>query len=148
MTLAWTLLATLLCPLAEAQRSAAADEKSEQPKTGTISGRVVNENGQPMANAAVSVRAFGGAGSGRNTTTDGDGNFQISGLDPVAYSVSASVPAYTTPPRDPDNTQPAYYRAGDSVKLELIKGGVITGTVTNSAGEPVVSVRVRGVRPL
>ena len=32
---------------------------------------------------------------------------------------------------------------GDSVRLELIKGGVITGTVTKSAGEPVVAVPVR-----
>ncbi len=32
---------------------------------------------------------------------------------------------------------------GDSVKLELIKGGVITGTVTTFTGEPVVAVRVQ-----
>src|SRR5690349_995686 len=38
---------------------------------------------------------------------------------------------------------PTYYRIGDTVNLELIRGGAITGTVTNSLGEPVVAVRVR-----
>lgn len=65
----------------------------------------------------------------------------MNGLDPMAYLVSASVPAYTAAPRDPE-AQPTYYRVGDSVKLELIKGGVITGSVTTSTGEPVVAVHV------
>jgi len=115
----------------------------QQPaKSGSITGRVVNESGQPLANAAVSVRAFGSVGPGNVTTTDAEGNFQVAGLDPVAYQVSAVIPAYTAPPRDPDSTLAPYYRVGDSVKLELIRGGVITGSVTTSAGEPVVAVRV------
>jgi hypothetical protein len=40
---------------------------------------------------------------------------------------------------------PAYYRPGDSVNLVVRKGGVITGTVTNPAGEPVVGVRVSAI---
>jgi len=38
-----------------------------------------------------------------------------------------------------------YYRIGDSVNLDMIRGGVITGTVTDSAGEPVVAIRVRAL---
>lgn len=142
-TLAVALIAITLGSGARAQQSSPADEKSEEARTGAISGRVVNENGQPLANAAVYVRPFGSARQSRTTTTDGEGSIQLSGLDRGVYMVFASVPAYTTAPRDPDSTQATYYRLGDSVKLELIKGGVITGTVTTAAGEPVVAVRVR-----
>ena len=121
-----------------------ADNSSEEPsKTGAIKGRVVNESGQPLPNASVSVRAFGSVGQGRMTTTDSDGNFQIGDLDPLGYLISATAPSYTSPPRDADNTQATYYRVGDSVRLQLIKGGVITGIVTTPAGEPIVAVRVR-----
>jgi len=119
------------------------DESQTEPTTGTITGQVVTETGQPLAGAAVSVRAYGGTGQGRSTTTDAEGSFQVSGLDPLSYIVSASFSAYTTPARDPDSTQASYYRVGDSVRLLLIKGGVMTGTVTTAAGEPVVGVRVR-----
>jgi hypothetical protein len=91
----------------------------------------------------VSVRAYGEAGQGRNATTDTEGNFRVSDLDPLTYSVFASFPTYVTAPRDPDSPQAPYYRIGDSIKLQLIRGGVITGSVTTSAGDPIDSVRVQ-----
>jgi carboxypeptidase family protein len=137
-------LAMLVTFTGSASAQAQADEnQTDSSRTGVIIGRVINENGQPLPNAAVYVHAFNSLGSGRSTTTDGEGNFQVSGLDPVAYVVSASLPAYAPPPRDPEAVQPTYYRVGDSVRLELIKGGVITGNVTTSTGEPVVVLRVR-----
>src|SRR5262249_11217562 len=42
-----------------------------------------------------------------------------------------------------DSTQATSYRVGESATLVLIKGGVITGTVTTASGELVVGVRVR-----
>lgn len=120
------------------------DDSTEEPtKTGSIKGRVVNESGQPLANVSVSVRAYGAIGQSRITTSDSDGNFKVGDLDPVGYLVTASAPSYTTPPRDPNNPQVTYYRVGDSVRLELVKGGVITGIVTKPSGEPIVAVRVR-----
>lgn len=137
-------LATTICVAIRAQQPAATDEKAGETKTGAISGTVVNENGQPIVGASVFVRAVSSATQGRTTTTDSDGSFQVKDLDPAAYSVSARFPAYVMAPRDPDDLQqPAYYRVGDSVRLVQIKGGVVTGTVTNSSGEPVVSVSVR-----
>jgi hypothetical protein len=118
-------------------------DESPTATTGTITGQVVTDNGQPVAGAAVFVRAFGGTGQGRTTTTDSAGNFQVSGLDPLSYMVSAASSAFITPPRDPENTQTQYYRVGDSVRIQLIRGGVITGSVTTSTDEPVVGVRVR-----
>lgn len=138
---ALTLLITLSSAVAPQSRS---DENTaDATRTGTISGRVVNDSGQPLANAIVSVRTYSFGGQGRTTTTDSEGNFQVSGLDPVVYLISASFPTYVPAPRDPDINPIGYYRVGDSVRLELIKGGVITGTVTKSADEPVVAVPVR-----
>jgi len=110
---------------------------------GTLSGRVVNESGQPIANASVTVRAYGGGRSGGNTSTDNEGNFQFGGLEPAAYLVSAFAPTYVRAARDPDVNPIGYYRVGDSVRIEMIKGGVITGAITRSTAEPVVGVTVR-----
>jgi hypothetical protein len=130
-----------LCVLTNAQQ-AAATPTPDEIRTGIISGRVVNESGQPLIGAAVFIRPAGAATTGRTTTSNLDGNFQVTGLDNALYYVSANSPAYVSPPLEVDTPAPAY-RVGDTVKLELIRGGVITGTVTNSLGEPVVGVRVR-----
>jgi hypothetical protein len=135
-------VASWTCGLAQATQTQNSDDRTETPKSGSITGRVVNESGQPLVNAAVYIRTFGSAGQSNVTATDDEGKFQVGGLDPVAYQVWAVVPAYISPPRDPDSIQAPYNRVGDSVKLELVRGGVITGMVTTSAGEPVVAVRV------
>jgi carboxypeptidase family protein len=119
------------------------DESHKEPANGAITGQVVTETGQPLAGAEVFIRAYGATGQGRSTSTDTNGNFQVGGLDPLAYIVSASFPAYVAVPRDPDSSQAPYNRIGDSVRLQLIKGGVITGAVTSSDGEPVVRVQVQ-----
>ncbi len=133
------MLLMSLCVVAQVQPSAPG---TSEPTTGTISGKVVNETGQPMAGASTFIRGVNAVVSGRTTVTDADGNFSVGGLEPALYTVAASAPAYTSIPPDP-NAPPSYYRIGDSVRLELVRGGVITGTVTNAAGEPLVAVRVR-----
>ena len=134
--MAWTsvsVVAQVASPSPAAQTS----------KSGTITGRVVNEKGQPLANARVSIRAFGSMNPGQSVTTDQDGRFEVTGLERVNYQVAAWLSPYAPQPRNPLDTQPTNVRVGDSVTLVLIKGGVITGTVTNQMGEPLVGVRVR-----
>lgn len=110
--------------------------------TGTISGQVVDDSGRPVAGASLFVRGMNSAGPPRSTTTDAEGNFRLNGLDTALYVITATAPAYAT-----DTAAIAtYYRIGDSVRLELVRGGVITGTVMNSAGEPVIGVRVRVIK--
>ena len=142
------ILASFLVMLVFALSVTAQSPQSTPPQNndarapGTISGRVVNENGQPLPNALVSVRR-GNTPNAATATTDREGAFQVDGLDPGAYTVSAFAPSYTTPPREDSNTPPPTYRPGDSVNLTLIRGGVVTGTVINAAGEPVVGIAVR-----
>ena len=133
-----------LCASAQAQQSGVSAPKPETTGTGSITGRVVNENGEPLPNAVVSISAVGRGSSDPGVATDRDGNFQFESLDTnLQYYISAAMPAYTALPRNPAANQPAAYRAGDSVTLTLIKGGVITGRVTNAAGEPLVGIRVQ-----
>src|SRR6266851_2329310 len=136
------ILLVLISFSTHAQQQLTVAPGSDESATGTINGRVVNESGQPLLGAIVYIRSAGSAIQARTTVTDSEGNFKVSNLDSAVYRVSASLPAYTTTPRDPDDPT-NYYRPGDSVRLELIRGGVITGTVTTLAGEPIVAVRVR-----
>ena len=132
----------LLMAMCIAVRAQAPAPTPEEVVTGSISGKVVNENGQPLAGATLFVRGLNSTTAGRGTTSDVEGNFRVSGLDPGLYTISASAPAYTT-----DSVGPAeYYRLGDSVRLQLVRGGVLTGAVTNAVGDPVIGVRVRATR--
>ncbi len=115
--------------------------------TGSITGRVIGEGGEPLS--GVAVRA-----SGRSTgtlfatpptaNTDEEGQFVFENLEPNVYNLSAELPGYVnesdvqpTPPRQ---------RIGDNVTLRMTKGGVLTGTVTDAAGDPLVGVNVRVLR--
>ena len=119
------------------------EESNDDTKTGVITGKVVNESGQPLPDAAVSIRPYNSLGAGREVVTDRDGSFRVTGLDRVVYLASASLASYTPAPRDPDSTQSTSYRVGDNITLVLVKGGVITGTVTTASNEPVSNVTVR-----
>jgi hypothetical protein len=129
-----------MCVVAHAQAPSNNSAKTDQPITGTIDGKVVNESGQPMAGAGVFVRTVS-SGINRSTITDLEGNFRVNGLETGLYIVSANTPAYTNAPVDPE--APKYYRIGDSVRVDMVRGGAITGTVTNAMGEAVIAVRVR-----
>lgn len=146
MTLGQKFIAAVIlvigsCGLLCGQTPSATPKKPDEPATGVISGKVVNESGQPLAGASLFVRAVNSTGNARTATSAVDGSFRVSGLEPALYTVTGNAPAYTFVPGE--NGLPTYYRIGDTVNLELIRGGAITGTVTNSLGEPVVAVRVR-----
>ncbi len=136
-----SLILLLLSLCASAQMRQQPATTKVHSKTGTINGRVVNENGQPHVNIDVWVRPATPEGLPvTHTSTNRDGAFKVSGLESGWYNVSAAVPAYL--PKSPD-TGPAIYNAGESITLVLTKGGVVTGTVTDAKGDPVVAIGVR-----
>jgi hypothetical protein len=59
--------------------------------SGSIKGRVVNESGQPLPNVRVLVRAVGAplTQEGATATTDREGKFEVSGLEPRSYQIGA-----------------------------------------------------------
>jgi Carboxypeptidase regulatory-like domain len=141
------LILALGCVCVSAQRTSsstpAAPANVDDSTVGSITGSVVNESGQPFAGAQVFVRRLNFAGGGaRNATTDSEGTFRINGLTSGLYVVTASSPGYVQAVSDPDLPVP-HYRVGDNVRLELIHGGVITGSVTTAAGEPLIALTVQ-----
>jgi hypothetical protein len=111
---------------------------------GKITGRVLGEDGQPLRNAAVRIYPIGvTTGPQRSATTDDEGNFVFEQLPPRSYRLDASGRGYISPP-EPEPKR--YYYLGEHVTLKLVKGGVITGRVTDALGEPVPAVEVNAIR--
>src|SRR5712671_3025746 len=116
-------------PPAETRGQNSTTTKITERSSTSITGRVVNESGQPVPNAIVSVFGIGTQPpEHRNTNSDEDGTFRAVDLPRGVYNVSARARGYVFAP---DPTEPGYYRPGDSVTLKVKKGGVITGTVTD-----------------
>ena len=118
--------------------------QDETGTTGLISGRIINENGQGVAGATIFLRRITSGSPTRNTISDSEGNFRVNGLDQGVYTINATAPAYVYD-IIPGPT-PTYYRLGDTVQLRMVRGGVLTGRVTNASGDPVIGVRVRMAR--
>jgi hypothetical protein len=118
----------------------ASGQSRRSSTNGVISGRITTEDGRPVEGASVQL---GGAAS-RSTMTDAEGNFSFTGLAPLAYRIYANAPAYVNA-TDLAGESP-FVRVGESVNINLVKGGVITGRVTDTSDEPVVGVAVWAVR--
>ncbi|HEX5082999.1 MAG TPA: carboxypeptidase-like regulatory domain-containing protein [Blastocatellia bacterium] len=112
---------------------------------GAITGRVVDDAGRPIAGAPFFVIKAGVKNNrgAQNSAADDEGNFRVTGLAPGSYRISINVPGYVFARADSERD---YYRPGDNVTINLIKGGVITGRVTDQYGEPMVGVRVFAVK--
>src|SRR5215475_4258089 len=142
------LLPILLCaaPVRVAIAQAGARENTEAApqgrRDGVITGRIVNDTGRPVAGAPILIIKAGvKITSGIQTATaDDEGNFKATGLGPGSYMISTNVPGYVVARTDSESD---YHRPGENITINLIKGGVITGRVTDPYGEPMVGVRVQ-----
>ena len=160
------LMLVVLAPIANARQAGARpvpEASALNPASGTpqgnakqrtgsrsLTGRVVEEGGQPIAEASVAAAPAGVAGLSsavatikvRTGLTDETGKFALDDIAPGAYVLTCFAPGFV-PAGNPG--PPAYYRAGDSATLQMVKGGVITGVVTAPNGEAIVGIRVRAV---
>jgi hypothetical protein len=131
--------------------SPASETKEARPASSgmsAITGQVVSEDGRPLPDVVVYVnKAYSRvAASPQTATTDSEGRFRTSNLDSGLYILNAMLPGFTLPELPTDVTEFRYHRPGDSVSLTLVKGGVITGTVRDANGDPVIAVSVRAAR--
>jgi len=60
-------------------------------QTGSVSGKVLDETGQPLPGASIYIK-----GTSRSTSTDGNGNFKLAGLTNGTLTLSASFIGYQT----------------------------------------------------
>ncbi len=111
-------------------------------ETATISGRVVDDRGDPVPAAAV-VAAGGPAFPGaRSAITTEDGRYTIPGVGAGFYTVSVGKAGFPTinvgqtRPNGPG--KPVELKAGQRVTLPITlpRGAVITGTAVDDNGDP------------
>ncbi|HEY0729173.1 MAG TPA: carboxypeptidase-like regulatory domain-containing protein, partial [Pyrinomonadaceae bacterium] len=116
------------------------------PATGSIKGRVVADDGRPVVNAVLMAQAINGQPSARPAQVDSEGKFSFDELPSAAYVVFAMAPGYideAMSTSDP-NDWPRHL-IGSQLRIKMIKGGVITGKVTNLKGDPIVGVPVQAM---
>ena len=101
------------------------------------------DDGRGLAGIGVYLSASGADRTrsvSRQTTTNEDGHFEFTNLADRNYFVSAtSQKGYVMKPPAQGEPGRGRLRPGDSVTITMLRGGVITGRVTNSNGEPLVS---------
>ncbi len=111
----------------------------EAKTNGAITGQVIGADGKPISNAAVSATAVGLRNrQSRAVTTNEDGAFRITDVKPGAYRLRASLPGFVTATKGLGNFYP-----GEFATLRLVKGGVMTGKVTDANGEPIPGMNVK-----
>jgi hypothetical protein len=116
---------------------------STLPITGAIRGRLTATDGQPLMNANILVQSLTGAPVAKPTRPDTEGRFVFEDLTPGAYIVMATAPGYIDQSMALGNPlQWPRHLIGSNVNINMIRGGVITGLVTNPKGEPMVGVPV------
>lgn len=130
-----------------AQKAAATENINPNARpSGTIAGHVANQSGERISGAVAWASPIGIVAQPRGTAVDNSGNFRFEGLEAGVYSIYASVPGFVPQPNAAPEESRRYYHIGDSINLTMIKGGVITGTVTTATNTPVVAASVLAFR--
>src|SRR5215218_5613329 len=125
----------------------AAPKQTSKTPRGSISGRVtIKEKG--VAGVVIALRKsdfMNPYEPGQRATTDQDGYYRIANVASGNYEVSPSVPAFVPP--DSKEQRGKNVLVGDdenveSINFSLVRGGVITGRVTDADGRPAIQQRV------
>ena len=140
--------ATLLLALLSFATPLSAQKPAVKGPRGSISGRVtIKDHGVP--GIAIGLRkgeAFTPFEPYQKTSTDQDGSYHISNLAPGSYTVSAAAPGFVMADvKDSGKTKSVLVGEDENVEginFSLVRGGVITGRVTDADGRPVIDQQV------
>lgn len=135
-----------LLPRGASAQAAGGPDPVSSSQRGAISGRVMSDSGHPISGATVFMWLAGPNRSVRSAYTDEEGRFNAEGLKEGRYLIQVDAPGYVMSGNAAERSDEAVHRPGDSVSITLYKGGVVTGTVTDAGGEPVVGATVRAIR--
>lgn len=111
----------------------------EVPRTaeegqGVISGAVVAQTGERVAEVRVEAKQTGNPRRTYGTTTEADGSFELTGLIGPLYDLEVT--------SDLGIAKQDFVAVGSSVKLQLTPPAAIRGVVVDATGQPVASCRV------
>ena len=110
-------------------------ESTPTPTTGTIKGRLVSGDGQPLTNANVMAQALTSTPTAKPTKVDSEGRFVFDDLPAAAYIIVGTAPGYIDESMSlGDASLWPRHLIGSNVRITMIRGGVITGLVTNAKG--------------
>ncbi len=121
--------------------------KGKNIGTATVSGRVT-VNGEPVQRVTVTLQEKNNfQGSPIRAKADNDGNFQMTGISAGSYMINVVAPNFIVPSEGQGGLRGrtliiADGERVDKIELELVRGGVITGKVTDSNGRPIVETTV------
>ena len=133
--------------------------RAGRPTTGPAKGTailrgyvVAADSGNPVRRAMVRVFAATG-GVNATTSTDAEGRWELKNLPAASYTISVSKAGFASASygqRSPEQMgRPLEVLDGQLVEkigFTLIRGGVITGRITDEFGEPVAGAQVSAMR--
>ena len=117
----------------------------------TLPGRVLSGDGAPVAGARIAAKPKSGGRAGVRIASAGeDGGFEVPGLGPGTWEISASADGFASA-EPQDVVIDTEDRAPDALELVLERGSIVIALVVDAGGVPVVGatcVMVRsGERP-
>ena len=139
-------LITILCFAASLFAQAPAKQTAVKTPRGSVSGRVTIKD-KPAVGVWIGLRRSEGMNpweQGLKAITDADGVYRLTSVPAGSYMVVPSAPAYVSSNSD-YAVQPVVVSEGENVEgvnFSLVRGGVITGKVTDSDGKPVIQMQV------
>lgn len=136
-------IACVLVILGVAIYSPAQTTPAKEP-TASISGKVtVKGKGVPGIIVVVTDPNRGYARPSYHATTDASGNYRISNIPEGTYRVSPHVLAFAVENQEATNrVNVADGETIEDMNFVLVKGGVITGKITDSDGQPLIEQQV------
>jgi 5-hydroxyisourate hydrolase-like protein (transthyretin family) len=144
ITLAVMVISFAICAVAQPQT-----KPNKKTQAGQISGNVT-VRGKPAGGIAISVRMNNSnswSDPQSRATTDDDGKYHIEGLSPGTYVIAPIAWAFVSTEPDTSGWIRKQVVVSENESLEnldfaLVRGGVITGKVTDANGHPVIEESV------
>lgn len=130
-------------PTATPAKKPGPSENTSPFTSGQIRGHLVSTDGQLLTNANVMAQSLSGTPAAKPTRPDAEGRFVFEDLAPGSYILIGTAPGYIDQSWTNGNpTDWPRHLIGSNVRINMIRGGVITGLVTSAKGEPLVGVPV------
>jgi hypothetical protein len=144
-----TFITGLICWAA----ATASAQAAQAPGTNTVTGRVT-VNDKPAQGVAVVLLPMSAYGPPERkavarATTDEDGRFRLTNIAAGRYQVMPITPTFVVPGRSSsfrEHARNVSLMDGETIEgidFALVRGGVITGRVTDADGRPVIGENVR-----